>query len=86
MTDAPILRHKIGCTRTLETAVLCIAYLRERRIGNHNIRFVCTQPTDANGYWSTDIIVDAQEMTDRQSHEYVETCRAFIAGRGEVWT
>ncbi len=85
-----MIRHKIGGARTIQTAVLVCEYLRSRLIGKIHpdcIHYAFHEPTAANGNWSADIIVDATEtdMTLEVSHEFCETCRAFVAGRGEVW-
>jgi hypothetical protein len=81
------VRHKIGAARTIETAVLCVAYLQEHFFPiKHRIEYTFTDPTPQNGYWSSDIIVEAYEMSEKESREYVQVCRAFVAGRGEIWT
>jgi hypothetical protein len=87
------LVHKIGCTRSIQTAVLVVQYLKERHarphseIGAESIRYCFTEPTDRNGWWSADIVVDSYDSLrdDQALSEMVNTCRAFVAGRGEIW-
>ena len=79
---------KIGCTRTVQTAVLVCAYLRARHawLPSDAIYYHFTEATDKNGHWLADILVKeypaikAIEITD-----LIHECRAFAAGRGEVW-
>lgn len=50
------------------------------------IRYQFTQPTEHNGFWLADIIVDAPYAWDEQeSAKFVNYCRAFVAGAGEIW-
>lgn len=86
------VNHIIGCARTIQTAVLVVEYLRTRSIscGIHGdmIRYAFKEPTAQNGNWSADIIVKTHSISIpdlKQSHELVEICRAFVAGRGEIW-
>lgn len=89
----PSINHIIGHTRTIQTAVLVVEYLR-RRCGNlkglHGDMFEYRfkNPTSENGNWSADIIVvtHATALDLEVSSKLCETCRAFVAGRGEVWT
>lgn len=82
--EEQVIRHKIGATRTVQTAVLVCAYLRER-LRESNISFYATNASDQNGFWVTDIIVTNHALSLEKSSELVEACRAFVAGRGEIW-
>lgn len=83
--------HKIGCTRTIQSAVLVVEYLALRIPEFHRDRFsyFFTEPTQRNGWWSADICIttygDEGSRLDKRILDAVEICRAFIAGRGEVW-
>jgi hypothetical protein len=52
--ETKLVRHKIGCTRTIQTAVLVCAYLKDRyaapqsQIHRDSIRYVFTEPTNRN--------------------------------------
>lgn len=85
-----LLRHKIGCARTIQTAILVTEYLRRRFDGigtvpKDSIRYVFTDATDRNGWWTADIIVDSNNLSIDDSGRLVDECRAFVAGRGEIW-
>ena len=91
-----LVRHKIGCTRTIETAILVCEYLRATCASPHSIvhpdriRYHFTDPTPQNGWWSADIIVDTYEPNEMLKMDnaltmMVRICRAFVAGRGEIW-
>ncbi len=92
-TNPNPVRHRIGSARTIQTAVLVCEYLRERcalecGINPDAISYVFTNATEANGWWSADIIVTTYSSgipNLENSHVLVNTCRAFVAGRGEVW-
>lgn len=87
--------RKIGCTRSIQTAVLVCEYLKEfcahphSPIGREAIRYAFTGPTDRNGGWSADILVEVygeyDPKKDITTNEMVPICRAFVAGRGEIW-
>lgn len=88
MSDPQKIVHKIGCTRSIQSAVLVCEYLSGRvRFNREAITYAFTDPTDRNGWWSADILVttwgecDARELT-----KAIEICRAFVAGRGEIWS
>jgi hypothetical protein len=88
------VRHKIGSTRTVPTAILVTAYLEKRHsvnFGDGRVHYVFTDPTPDNGFWSADIIADTwgeefDAKLDQEMSEMVNECRAFVAGRGEVWS
>lgn len=84
-----VIRHKIGCTRTVKTAVMVTAYLNARYPYPPS-RFVYhfTDAIEHNGWWSADIICltyDSEDI-DKLFPEIVGECRAFVAGAGEIWT
>lgn len=84
-------RHKIGSARTIQTAVLVCEYLKKAcalqcKITPDSIRYVFEDPTPENGWWSADIIVTASDLSEDATHLLVAICRAFVAGRGEIWT
>lgn len=86
-------RHKVGCTRTIRTAVMVCEYLRERcckgtALNPTAVHYVFTNPSPDNGFWSADIIVDSWDSVRDQPTltKCVEVCRAFVAGAGEIWT
>lgn len=77
----------VGHTRTIHTAVLVVEYLRDSlagmlRVDRGRFRYrVYDTPKDG---WVAEIRVVGR-LGLRESHEIVETCRAFVAGRGEIW-
>jgi hypothetical protein len=87
------IRHKIGCARTIRTAVLVCQYLSQRcdkkHIQEDSITYYFTDPTPNNGFWSADIIITTyapySKEQDRAISECVDICRAFVAGAGEIW-
>lgn len=93
-TEPRQVRHLIGSTRTIQTAVLVCEYLRKRcalecKINPDSISYVFKDPTPDNGWWSADIVVTTYSFDSPSldaSHILVNTCRAFVAGRGEIWT
>lgn len=80
----------IGAARTIQTAVLAVEYLRARCCQPHSdvhesrVQYRFKEPTESNGWWSADIYVDG-ELGLADSSLFVSICRAFVAGRGEVW-
>lgn len=82
-----MIRHKIGCVRSVGTAVRVTAYLNAR---HHTDRFHYhfTDCTERNGWWSADILCNTHEAEDidKLFPEVVSECRAFVAGTGEIWT
>lgn len=89
-------RHKIGCTRTIKSAILVCEYLRSVCATPHScihgdrIRYYFTDPTPRNGFWSADIIVETFSNESGPEvqlvlSEMVKVCRAYVAGRGEIW-
>lgn len=84
------MRHKIGCARTVRTAVMVCAYLnqRNRHLSSDRFRYVFTEAVGLNGFWLADIICDTygDEDFDKLFPCAVQECRAFVAGAGEVWT
>jgi hypothetical protein len=91
MSELP-LRHKIGSARTIRTAVLVCEFLRSHCCFPHSsvhcdrVKYVFEDPTPENGFWSADIIVEAPVNWDsKESARFVEVCRAFVAGAGEIW-
>jgi hypothetical protein len=89
--DVRQLNHIVGSTRTIQTAVLVVEYLSGRTSALHRDRFSYRfkDPTEQNGWWSADILVttygDESLKFDAEISKLVELCRAFVAGRGEVW-
>ena len=89
--DNKPIRHKIGGTRTIQTAVLVCEFLLERfsEFPRGTVHYHFLDPTPQNGFWSADIIVDLygayDAKKDKRLSEMVEVCRAFVAGRGEIW-
>ena len=87
--EAKPIRHKIGSTRSIQTAVLVCEYLKKRcaiscNIPGDSVSFYCTDPTERNGFWTCDIIVTLwKPLAMSASTDLVNTCRAFVAGRGE---
>jgi len=86
------LVHKIGSTRSIQSAVLVCEYLRAHCAVPHSfvhpsaIYYHFTEPTDRNGWWSADILVRANRGADMKALDVmVDICRAFVAGRGEIW-
>ena len=79
--------HKIGCTRSIQSAVLVCEYLRQQTsFPKDLIAYHFTDPTDQNGWWSADILVTTYgKYDDAEMTRLVEQCRAFVAGRGEIW-
>jgi hypothetical protein len=83
--------HIIGTARTIQTAVLAVAYLRERipwnvTIDPGQIRYRFTDPTPKNGWWSAEILIETGSLTlDPAADALIDICRAFVAGRGEIW-
>jgi hypothetical protein len=80
--------YLIGHTRTIQTAVLVVAYLQQRffgiPLGQIKYRFI--DPTSFNGWCSAEIILES-ELYDYNldNLKLVSICRAFVAGRGEIW-
>jgi hypothetical protein len=86
------VRHKIGSTRTVRTAVMVVEYLSgalghpHTSIHSDRIRYQFTEPSERNGFWLADIIVEAPtDWSLDESREFVACCRAFVAGAGEIW-
>ncbi len=89
---AKALRHKIGDARTIKTAVLVCEFLKSRHCHPHSgvprdaVHYAFIDPTPENGYWSADIVVDMPiDWNMKESECFVDTCRAFVAGAGEIW-
>jgi hypothetical protein len=97
MTTEQRCFHIVGSARTIATAVLCVEYLRARlanpqsEIRADQIGYRFKEPTDKNGWWSSDIGVTtyseshAYSLPEPLGSRFVEVCRAFVAGRGEIW-
>lgn len=92
--EVEMVNHIVGSTRTIKTAVLVVAYLRERCAQPHSkvhpdqIKYRFKNPNPANGYWSADIIIETASIVGvslEDSSLFVNVCRAFVAGCGEVW-
>lgn len=91
------IRSIIGHTRTIRTAILVCEWLGSHLCNPHSavhpdaLRYEFVDPVPANGQWSATIYVEGD--LDRASGEidlaltsrFVETCRAFVAGAGEIW-
>lgn len=82
----------IGSARTIQTAVLVCEYLKvycadpHSEIRKDQIEYRFKTATDANGYWYADILVVTwKPFTDPTCKRFIDVCRAFIAGRGEIW-
>ena len=84
------VRHLVGSTRTIRTAVTVCRYLQDTCCAPHSkvprdfVKYEFEEPTPSNGYWSAKIFVDS-DMDYADSTLFVQTCRAFVAGAGEVW-
>jgi hypothetical protein len=84
------IRHIVGATRTIKTAVLVCEYLRDKCCAPHSkvhrdlVKYEFKEPCPENGYWSATILIDGN-MEYPESERFVETCRAFVAGAGEIW-
>lgn len=84
------VRHIVGATRTIRTAVLVCEYLRDKCCAPHStvprdlIKYEFERPCTENGYWSAKILIDGN-LEYAESARFVETCRAFVAGAGEIW-
>ena len=88
--QAAEVRHIIGHARTIPTAVLLTAYLKQRYLGlRGEFKYEFTRPEPENGWWSATILfvpaVEPSKFMDNQIHDMVVECRAFAAGRGEIW-
>jgi hypothetical protein len=87
----PNVSHIIGCARTIQTAVLVVAYLQARlgqpqtSVQRDRISYRFKEPTAENGWWVADIIVKYEPLSLKESSQFVDLCRAFVAGRGEIW-
>ncbi len=80
------VNHIIGCTRTIQTAVLVVAYLKTRWPNiKGRFEYRVKDPTPSNGYWSSDILVVKYGLGLEHESEIIGACRAFVAGRGEIW-
>lgn len=84
------IRNIVGCTRTLRTAVTVCRYLQDTCCAPHSkvprdlVKYEFKDPTPENGYWSATILIDG-EMEYADATLFVQTCRAFVAGAGEIW-
>lgn len=82
----------VGCARTIRTTIMVTEYLRQRLGQPHTdvhpaqITYRFKESTEANGWWIADIGVKGRELNLQESKLFVDTCRAFVAGAGEVWT
>lgn len=90
LDGSKVVTHRIGATRTIQTAVLVLAYLSHYfpQIAPHRIHYVFKDVSDKNGFWTADIMVDSYEYSKREEaliDSMVGICRAFVAGRGEIW-
>lgn len=78
----------IGNTKTIHTAILVVEYLK-KRLGNPHSDIAkenITYREIPNGEpWKFEIGVIV-EMNLKDSNAFVDNCRAFVAGRGEIWT
>lgn len=85
------INHVIGHARTIATTLLAVEYLRAhmwKDIHGDQISFRFKDPTAQNGFWSSDIIVVTYSIAIpdlETSNKMVSMCRAFVAGRGEIW-
>jgi hypothetical protein len=77
-------RHIIGGSHTYQTALMCCAYLNARYREDSLFRFEHT-PTDVYHPYIIYCCVPSRAGID-VTGEAVTICRAFVAGRGEVWT
>lgn len=88
------INHIIGSARTIQTAVLVVEYLKAGCAHPHSniqpaqIKYRFKDPTPSNGWWSAEIIVETYAIDGLSlddSSKFVSICRAFVAGRGEIW-
>lgn len=87
--EAPLVNHIIGSARTIQTAVLVVAYLQKRiphgcKVHPDQIRYRFQDPTPENGWWSAEIMV-VNHSFGFEADVLIGLCRAFVAGRGETW-
>jgi len=91
MSEPKLNNHIIGHARTIQTAVLVCEYLRKALAQPHSsvhpdtISYWMQEPSADNGFWSADIVIRTAELDLKTSNRFVNTCRAFVAGRGEIW-
>lgn len=84
------IRHIVGVTRTIKTAVLVCEYLKDKCCAPHSkvprdlVIYEFKDPCLENGFWSARILIDGN-LEYAESARFVETCRAFVAGSGEIW-
>ncbi len=90
-TTVKHIRHKIGSTRTIRTAVLVCQYLEDKCCAPHSevhkdrVIYEFKDPSQQNGFWTADILIDQNLVTLETSTMFVRECRAFVAGAGEIW-
>ena len=85
-------RHLVGCARTIRTAVMVTEYLKDRLCQPHSlaprdsVSYVLKTASMSNDFWAADIVVDSDALDNLSlCSQFVDTCRAFTAGVGEVW-
>jgi len=90
--DIKVSNHIIGHARTVRTAVLVVEYLSKSLGKPHSsvhpdrIKYRFTECSDRNGFWQSDIIVEMPfNWSLEESSRFVQMCRAFVAGAGEIW-
>lgn len=90
MSEAKRVRNIIGAARTIRTAVLVCEYLKDKCCSPHSsvprdlVIYEFKAPCPENGFWSATILIDGN-LEYAESTRFVETCRAFVAGSGEIW-
>lgn len=80
----------VGSARCIQTAVLVTEYMRKRICVPHSevipdrVHYRLKEFTECSGWWAAEIYVHGELSLD-ESKLFVDTCRAFVAGRGELW-
>ena len=95
-----VCHNIIGCAKYEQSAMLCVMYLQKRHSHPHSkvppetvkYRLESRPPGDNSYYdamWPWTIYVDTQEGEIGGDYQtttlFVDICRAFMAGRGELW-
>lgn len=89
-TDEQRVRNVVGHARTIRTAVSVCEFLRDAccaphsKVSRDRVIYEFKEPSAHNGCWSATILVDGH-MSHEDATLFVVTCRAFVAGAGEVW-
>jgi len=77
-----MIRHKLGCTKTVGTAQAVLGYLSQVY---PDLVFQCNHVD--SGHWQYEILCsrhDGKQLDLEESTLLVRECRAFVCGRGEL--